>query len=137
MDWRIRQNGWAHAPKWIRACMIHYTCVYIRMGWGLLRRGPPGSHPPWRSRHQPGSRAAKVSSPLEYTHMYSVSCMRRSILANAPIHFGECASPFYRMRQSILANASVHFIECASPFYRMRQSILSNAPVHDCFVIFG
>ena len=98
MDRRIRQNGLAHSPKWTSACMIHYTCVYIRVGWRLLRRGPLGFPP------QGGSRAAKASSPLEYIHMYSVSCMRWSILANAPIHFGECAYPFYRMRQSILAN---------------------------------
>ena len=100
MDRRIRQNGLAHAPKWTSACMIHYTCVYIRVGWRLLRRGPLGFPP------QGGSRAAKASSPLEYIHMYNVSCMRWSFLANAPIHFGECAYPFYRMRQSILANVS-------------------------------
>ena len=80
------------------------------MGWRLWRRGPLGFPTPWRSRHQPGSRAAKASSPLEYIHMYGVSCMRWSILANAPIHFGECANPFYRMRLSILANVLFYSI---------------------------
>ena len=97
---RIRQNGLAHSPKWTSACMIHHTCVYIRAGWRLLRLGTP------LGRGTPGAHAAKASSPLEYIHMYNVSCMRWSILANAPIHFGECAYPFYRMRQSILANVS-------------------------------
>ena len=46
------------------------------------------------------------SSGLEYIHMYGVSFMLWSILANAPIHFGKCACPFYRMRQSILSNVS-------------------------------
>ena len=32
--------------------------------------------------------------------------MRWSNLANVPIHFGECAIPFYRMRLSTLANVS-------------------------------
>ena len=68
MNWRIRPNGPAHA------------CEYIRVGWGLLRRGPRGSQPPGKGP------------------------MRWSILGNAPIHFGECADPFYRMRLSILAN---------------------------------
>ena len=64
-----------------------------------------GSGPPWgRGLGTPGAHAAKAPSPLEYIHMYNVSCMRWSILANAPVHFGECACPFYRMRLSILAN---------------------------------
>ena len=106
MKQEFRQNGLAHSPKrigaspqWASACMIHNTCVYIRAGWGFLRLGTPRGG---RARAQ----AAKAPSPCEYIHMYSVSCMRWSILANAPIHFGECACPFYRMRLSILANVS-------------------------------
>ena len=96
----------------------------------------PGSHPPiskyssaahsWipeylnASRHSPKKTGAfdemdrrlgprgKSSSPLEYIHMYSVSCMRWSILVHAPIHFGECACPFYWtcLSNVILANVS-------------------------------
>jgi len=31
---------------------------------------------------------------------------------HALVHFGECASPFWRMRLSILLNAPVYFGEC-------------------------
>ena len=129
MDRRIRQNGLAHSPKWTSACMIHYTCVYIRVGWRLLRRGPPGFPP------QGGSRAAKASSPLEYIHMYNVSCMRWSFLANAPIHFDECAYPFYRMRQSILANIrfQVPLISCIFQI-RFHFSLFSFIPGSGYFV---
>ena len=81
MGWRINQNGLAHSPKWTSTCMIHYTCVYIRAGWRLF---------------------AKAPSPLEYIRMYGVSCMRWSILANAPVHFIECACLFWRTSYSIL-----------------------------------
>ncbi len=92
MDRRIRQNELAHSPKW----------TYIRAGWRLSRPKAPWA----RGLGTPGAHAAKAPSPLEYIHMYGVSCMRWSILANAPVHFGECANPFYRMRLSILANVS-------------------------------
>ena len=72
--------------------MIHHTCVYIRV-----------ARDPFPGAGDPGAHAAKVPSPLEYIHMYSVSCMRWSILANEPIHVGECACPFCRMRLSFLA----------------------------------
>ena len=40
-----------------------------------------------------------------------------------------CTGPFWRMRQSILANALVHFIECASLFWRMtRMPQLATGP---------
>ena len=77
-----------------------YMCIYTS---GL---GAFAARDPFPGAGAPGAHAAKAPSPLEYIHMYSVSCMRWSILANAPIHFGECAYPFYRMRQSILANVS-------------------------------
>ena len=108
MDRRIRQNGLAHSPKWTSACMIHHTCVHIRAGWKTLRLGTRADGGKAMGVGTPGAHAAKASSPLEYIHMYSVSCMRWSILANAPIHFGECACPFYRMRLSILANILFH-----------------------------
>ena len=79
-----------------------YMCIYSS-GLGAFAAWAPGAPAPGK-----GSRAAKAPSPLEYIHMYGVSCMRWSILANAPIHFGECACPFYRMRQSILANILFH-----------------------------
>ena len=75
-----------------------YMCIYSS-GLGAFAAWAPGFPAPGKV-----SRAAKVPSPLEYIHMYSVSCMRWSILANSPIHFGKCACPFHRPRQSILAN---------------------------------
>ena len=89
--------------------MIHYTCVYIRMGWGLLRLGTLADGGNARGVGTPGAHAAKAPSPFEYIHTHSVSGMRWSILANAPINFGECACPFYRMHQSILANIYMRF----------------------------
>ena len=81
-----------------------YMCIYSN-GLGAFAAWAPGFPAPGK-----GSRAAKAPSPLEYIHMYGVSCMRWSILANAPIHFGECANPFYRMRLSILANVLFYSI---------------------------
>ena len=69
--------------------MIHYTCVNIRAGWGLLRRGPAHSN--------------------IYTCIVHHACagpfwrMRQSILANAPVLFIECAYLFWRM---------FYFIQC-------------------------
>ena len=103
MDWRIRQNGLAHSPKWTSACMIHHTCVYIRVGWGLLRRGPRGSQPP--------GKGPEPQKPPARTNIYTC------------IVYHACAGPFWRMRQSILANAPVHFIECACLFWRMSYFI--------------
>ena len=106
------------SSKWTTACMIHHTCVYIA-AWA------PGF--PARGK---GSRAAKAPSPLEYIHMYSVSCMRWSILANAPIRFGECASPFCRMRLSILANVSFYAMFLHS-FMCFGHNSTHNAPFYD------
>ena len=68
-----------------------YMCIYSS-GLGAFAAWAPGAPAPGK-----GSRAAKAPSPLEYIHMYGVSCMRWSILANAPIHFIECAYLFWRM----------------------------------------
>ena len=94
MDWRIRQNELAHSPKWTSACMIHHTCVYIRVGWGLLRLGTlsRGLGPPGRI----------------YTHLWCIM--------HALVHFGECANPFWRMRQSFLSNAPIYFSACLEVF---------------------
>ena len=123
MEWRIRQNGLAHSPKWISTCMIHYTCVYIRMGWGLLGVDLRASHPPGVPAITPGPEAQK---PPARSNIYTC------------IVYHACAGPFWRMRQSILANAPIHFIECAYLFYRMRLSILSNAPIYfiECACLF-
>ena len=82
MDRHIRQNGLAHSPKWTSVCMIHYTCVYIRVGWGLLRRGPRGPRGP---RERVPSQPARIC-----THVWCIM--------HALIHFGKCANPFFRMR---------------------------------------
>ena len=76
-----------------------YMCTYSSGPEAFAARDPPGG-----GRAQ--AHAAKASSPLEYIHMYSVSCMRWSILANAPINFDECGCPFYQMRLYVLANVS-------------------------------
>ena len=103
MGWRIRQDELAHLPKWTSACMIHHTCVYIRVGWGLLRRGPRGSQPPGKS--------PEPQKPPACSNIYTC------------IVYHACAGPFWRMRQSILANAPIHFIECAYLFWRMSYFI--------------
>ena len=99
INWRIRQNGLAHSPKWTSVCMIHHTCVYIRVGWGLLRRGPRGAQPP--------GKGPEPQKPPARSNIYT--CMV----------YHACAGPFWRMRQSILANAPVHFIECTCLFGRV------------------
>ena len=76
MDWRIRQNGLAHSPKWIAAFAkmdkrMHdtlYMCIYSS----------------WL-----GAFAAWI-----YAHVWCIM--------HALAHFSECASPFWRMRQFIL-----------------------------------
>ena len=113
----IRQNRQAHSIQWTGAfakidrricqnepkcaCMILRTCAFIPASLGFLQRGPPGL-----PAHGPGGPELKTPSPLEYIPMYGVSCMRWSILANAPIHFGEFACSFYQMSLSMLATVS-------------------------------
>ena len=80
-------------PKLTNACMIHYTCVYIRAGWGLLRLGTLsrglGAGSPGPTPQKPPAR----------------SNIHTCIVYHA------CAGPFWRMRQSILANAPIYFGE--------------------------
>ena len=99
----ISQNGLARSPKRTNVCMIHHTCVYIRMGWGLLRRGPRGPQPPGK-----GPEPQKPPA--------------RSNICTCMVYHA-CAGPFWRMRQPILANAPIHFIECAHLFWRMSYLI--------------
>ena len=103
MDRRIRRNGLAHLPKRTSACMIHYTCVYIRAGWRLLRLGT-------LSRGL-GTLGPMPQKPSAHSNIYTCKV------------YHACAGPFWRMRQSILANAPVHFIECACLFWRMSYFI--------------
>ena len=101
MDRRIRQNGLAHSPIWTSGCITHHNCVYIQMGWRLLRRGPGPGPPGGPEPQKPPAR------------MNICTC----------IVYHACAGPFWRMRQSILANAPIHFIECAYLFWRMSYLI--------------
>ena len=134
---RIRQNGLAHSPKWTSVCMIHYTCVYIRVGWGLLRRGPR-ERVPSRKSPQP----ARI-----YTHVW---CIMHTL-----VHFGECANPFWRMRQFIrfileipLARDTGNLLEIGNPIsgvgnairrwtqqMKDRSSDLTSRYFNDCFVL--
>ena len=93
MDWRIRQNGPAHA--WYT---IH-VYIFERAG-GFCGSGPPGGAGPGPTPQKPPA------------HSNIYTC----------IVYHACAGPFWRMRQSILANAPVHFIECACLFWRMSYS---------------
>ena len=105
MDRRIRQNGLAHSPKWTGAFAkmdqhMHdtlYMCIYSS---GL------GAFAAWaRARPPPGG--PEPQKPPAHSNIYT--CMV----------YHACAGPFWRMRQSILANAPIHFIECASLFWRI------------------
>ena len=73
-----------------------YMCIYLSGLEAFAAQDPPRG---WARAH-----AAKAPSPPEYIHMNTVSCMCWPISANAPVHFVECACPFYRMRLSVLAN---------------------------------
>ena len=89
MDWRIRQNGRMHGTS--------YMCVYSSgleafVAW----------EPPWGAGSGP-----TPQKPPAHSNKYTCTV------------YHACAGPFWRMRQSILANAPVHFIECACLFWRM------------------
>ena len=78
--------------------MIHYTCVYIRAGLGAFAAWAPGVPNPLAF---PLSTGPEPQKPPARLNIYT--CMV----------YHACAGPFWRMRQSILANAPIHFIECA------------------------
>ena len=47
INWRIRQNGLAHSPKWTSACMIHHACVYIYSSGREAFAAWARARPPW------------------------------------------------------------------------------------------
>ena len=89
--------------------MIHYTCPYIQVGWGLLRRGPRGS--------QPRGNGPEPQKPPARSNIKTC------------IVYHACTGPFWRTRQTILADAPIHFC-------RMRLSVLANVLFYSFMLLY-
>ena len=91
----MRKKRRAHYPKGAGACILHDVGAHSR-GLEDFAAGARPQVPP-----RPGSPPQNPPNPRE--------CAHTLCSMHAPVHFGECACPFYRMRLSILANVPFYF----------------------------